>query len=104
MTDKGYYSSSLSSSIATSESLSSSPSSSRVRFVPRLSGVPASFITWSAPPGALTGAPEAAFGAEPGRGALKMLCWRSVTSTFAAEVGSWKVPSSSASLRDLDLA
>ena len=42
----------------------------------------------------------------PGTGALKMLCWRSVTSTWAAVevVGILKVPSSLAMMLDLDLA
>lgn len=100
----GYHSSSLSSSMATSESLSSS-SSSLGRLVPRLAGDAASVA--SVPPG--FNVPEAADvvgAAWPGTGALNMLCWRSVTSTCAAEavVGSLKVPSSFATTLDLDFA
>ena len=75
----GYHSSSLSSSIATSESLSSSAaacsSSSLGRFTPRLSGVPASAMRWSAP-GGFAGRPGRLrpAGGAPGTGALKMLC------------------------------
>jgi hypothetical protein len=101
----GYHSSSLSSSIATSESLSCS-SSSLGRFVPLLAGEAASVA--SAPPGfnVAAGAAFVAGAAWPGTGALKMLCWRSVTSTWAADAvwGSLKVPSSLATTLDLDLA
>jgi hypothetical protein len=61
-------------------------------------------MTWSAP-GGLDGRLGAAAGA-PGTGALKMLCWRSVTSTRAAvaAAGILKVPSSLAMMLDLDRA
>jgi ubiquitin-like-conjugating enzyme ATG10 len=104
------YSSSLSSSMATSpSSLSSSDDSYLGRFVPRLPGVLTSSATCSVAWG-LDGSPaglEPVAAALPGAGALKMLCWRSVTSTSAApmdEFGILKVPSSLATKCDLDLA
>lgn len=52
------------------------------------------------------GRPEGAVAAaaEPGTGALKMLCCRSVISAAAAGLGMWKVPSSFAMMLDLDFA
>lgn len=102
----GYHSSSLSSSIATSESLSSSSSfSSLGRFMPRLSGVPASAMAWSPPAGGLDGRPWVVEEPPLGTGALNMLCWRSVISTGAvAPVVILKVPSSLATMLDFDLA
>lgn len=93
------HSSSLSSSIATSPSLSSS-SSSRVRFWPRFSSASSLFEAWVA-------AGTVGFSkADPGGGALKILCWSSVCSTTVAPVvvGILNVPSSFATKCDLDLA
>lgn len=100
--------------MATSESLESLESlfpsaSSLGRFVPLLSGVPASLTTWSVPAGGFGGRPATApvpAAVEPGTGALNMLCCRSVTSTWAAEavLGSLNVPSSLATVLDFDFA
>jgi hypothetical protein len=87
--------------MATSLSSSSSDSSSRVRFWPRLSGVAASTGGFS---GSADLVAEDTAVEDPGMGALKMLCWRSVTSTLVAAVGGLNVPSSLAMMFDLDLA
>lgn len=81
---------------------SSSSSSSRGRFCPLVS----SLVVDAA--GGLDGSADDALGAavvEPGTGALKILCCKSVRSAGAfAAVGNLKVPSSFAMMLDLDLA
>lgn len=89
--------------MATSLSSSSSSSSSLPRFWPLFSAESASFMAWSAVEGGLVGSPWAA---APGTGALKMLCWSSVTWTFvdANGLANLKVPSSLAIVLDFVLA
>ena len=62
-------------------------------------------MAWSAPVEGFEGRPWVADWPAEGSGALKMLCWRSVTSTAAAApVVILKVPSSLAITLDFDLA
>lgn len=103
-----HHSSSLSSSIATSlSSSSSSSSSSRGRFWPLFSGVSA----LGGAAAGLEGRPDGAEGTaavdDPGTGALKICCLRSVISAAcdgAVVVGILKTPSSLVRTLDLDFA
>lgn len=101
-------SSSLSSSIATSLSSSSSSSScsSRGRFWPLFSDASAFAGAVCGFGGRPDGAGGGAAGADPGTGALKMLCCRSDISTAweFAVAGSLNVPSSFVMTFDLDFA
>lgn len=82
---------------------SSSSSSSRDRFCPLFSSVVVAAV------GGFDGSADDTLGTavvvEPGTGALKILCCKSVSSAGAfADVGILKVPSSFAMMLDLDFA